>query len=137
MEEIIEQLKDLPHMKFVPAASEEEIETWEHENNMTLPQDYKEWLRFSDGGAIFIPGIQFYGVAHKPLLSYRNQTNRRGDLPDELLIIGSFSYGDLLCFVKGEDTIVQWEHEGWEEFTHWENLSCFLSEAIDMSEKEI
>jgi len=132
MNEMIEQLKEKPKMKFLPAASDNEVMQWEKENGVILPGEYKEWLRFSDGGEIFIPGAQLYGVKHKPLLSYFNQPDERGDLPDVFYVLGEFCFGDLLCFVKGENNIIQWDHENWEEFTRWDNFNAFLSEAEEL-----
>jgi len=132
MKEIIEQFKEMPNMSFLPGVGAGEIADWEAENSVALPADYKEWLMFSDGGEIYIPGMQLYGVSHKPLLSYYNQPDEREDLPEELFVLGEFGFGDVLCFVKGESAIVQWDHELWEEYMRWESFKDFLSEAEEL-----
>jgi len=136
MKGIIERFKELPGMSFIPAASEEEITIWEKENGVALPPDYREWLKFSDGGEIFIPGMQLYGVTHKPLLSYFNRPEERETLPEELYVLGEFGFGDYLCFVRGEDAIVQWDHENWDEFMRWDSFKDFLPDAEEMFGEE-
>lgn len=60
-----------------------------------LPDQYKEWLSYSDGGEIFPPtGIQLYGVSHKPLINW--QKNK---------VAGSFANGDVIAF-RGDEVIV-------------------------------
>ena len=66
-------------MIFFEAATEEQISEFEKKNKLTLSSKFKEWLLFSDGGECFLPaGVQFYGVAHKPLIDV-NDNNRPDD----------------------------------------------------------
>ena len=72
----------------------------EKENEVKLPEKYKEWLCFSDGGECFLPaGVQFYGVAHKPLIDVNEE-----DRPDyNYIVIGALASGDpVLCEKTGE-----------------------------------
>lgn len=69
LKKVIELLKQQGKMKFLEGATEEQISQFEKENEVKLPEKYKEWLRSSDGGDCFLPaGVQFYGVAHSPLI---------------------------------------------------------------------
>ena len=66
---IVDKLKEQGKMDFLPETSEEKVTSFEKENSVKLPEKYKEWLLFSDGGELFLPaGIQLYGVEHKPLI---------------------------------------------------------------------
>ena len=79
---IVEQLNEQGKMKYLEAASEEQIKKFETENNVKLPSKYKEWILFSDGGEFFLPaGVQMYGVAYKPLIDVND-----ADRPDDTYI---------------------------------------------------
>ncbi len=95
-------------MTFLEGATEEQISQFEKENEIKFPEKYKEWLRFSDGGECFLPaGVQFYGVAHKPLIDvYEN------DRPDDnYIVIGALASGDpVLCEKAGEKFAI-FDHE--------------------------
>lgn len=66
----IDQIKDQGKIRFLEAATEEQIARFEKDNNIQIPAQYKEWLQYSDGGELYLPaGVQLYGVAHKPLIN--------------------------------------------------------------------
>lgn len=76
-------------------ATEEEIEDFERESGIEFPEQFREWLLFSDGGECYLPeGVQFYGVAHKPVIDVEDD-----DRPDEgYVVIGALGTGDpILC----------------------------------------
>lgn len=128
MNEIINSISKLPNMKFNVGASIEEIKKFENDTKIILPKDYKDWLVFSDGGELFIPGINLYGVSNRPFI-------RRGDgieAPENYIVIGRTIYGNALCFKDGEEKIIEWEHESFEEFLVWDNFILFLAESEEM-----
>lgn len=72
---IVDKLKEQGKMNFLPETSEEKVTSFEKENSVKLPEKYKEWLLFSDGGELFLPaGIQLYGVEHKPLIDVNDNS---------------------------------------------------------------
>ncbi len=97
---IVSLLKKQGIMDFIEGATKEQIETFEKANNIQLPNQYREWLQFSDGGECFLPaGVQFYGVSHKPLIDV-NYNNRPSE---HYIVIGALSSGDpILCETEGE-----------------------------------
>lgn len=99
---IIEKLRSQGRMVFIDGATEEQIAAFEHEHKVSLPGKYKEWLRFSDGGELFLPaGIQLYGVTHKPLIDVENN-----DRPDErYIVIGAMAFGDPILFERESEKI--------------------------------
>ena len=107
LKKIIEKLKSQGEMRFFKAATEEEISEFEKKNGIRLPKQYKEWLMFSDGGELFLPsGVQFYGIAHKPLLDIGAE-----DKPDEkYFLIGALSSGDPLLCEKDSEEISIYNH---------------------------
>ena len=136
MQLLIQRFRQLPSMRFLSPASEAEMDGWEENTSLSLPKEYRQWLRFSDGGELFIPGIQLYGVAHKPTLDFCNSGERRTGLPTDLTIIGTFGFGDLLCFLRDTETIVQWDHESWKEYMRWDTFYSFLFDAQEMLDEK-
>lgn len=105
---IIDLLNQQGKMAFLEGTSEEQISQFEKENEVKLPEMYKEWLRFSDGGECFLPaGVQFYGVAHKPQINVNED-----DRPDDnYIVIGALASGDpVLCEKTGEKILI-FDHE--------------------------
>ena len=51
---LCQQLEDRYDSYFNPPASEEEIIAWENEHGITIPETYKDWLRFSNGSEIIM-----------------------------------------------------------------------------------
>ena len=69
LKKIIETFESKGTMSFLDPATEKQISAFEKKNGFTFPEEYREWLTFSDGGELFLPaGMQFYGVAHMPLI---------------------------------------------------------------------
>ncbi len=84
-------------IKTMPWASLEDISRFEEMHGIRLPQQYREWLQYTDGGILFPPaGVQLYGVAHKPLLSFSKE-----ECPDSMYVAaGAMPYGDPVLFEK-------------------------------------
>ena len=101
LKSIINMINEQGKMSFFEAATDEQITRFEKDNKVQLPEKYKDWLRYSDGGEFFLPaGVQFYGVAHKPLINIEDN-----DRPDtNYIVIGALASGDpVLCKKEGEE----------------------------------
>ena len=108
LKKIIDLLNQQGKMAFLEGATEEQISQFEKENEIKFPEKYKEWLRFSDGGECFLPaGVQFYGVAHKPLIDVNE--NDRPD--DNYIVIGALASGDPVLCEKAGEKIAIFDHE--------------------------
>lgn len=108
LKKIIDLLNQQGKTAFLEGATEKQISQFEKENEVNLPEKYKEWLRFSDGGECFLPaGVQFYGVASKPLIDVNED-----DRPDDsYYVIGALASGDpVLCEKTGEKISI-FDHE--------------------------
>lgn len=114
-------------MAFLGAATAEQIASFEKEHALSLPKKYKEWLLFSDGGEFFLPaGVQFYGVAHKPLIDVDDD-----DRPsEEYIVIGALASGDPIVFEKEKQDISIYNHEDdrIEEDEHYEDFFAFIAD---------
>lgn len=118
-------------MHFLDAATEEEIAQFEKKNAIRLPEKYKEWLLFSDGGECFLPaGVQFYGVVHKPIIDVKD--NDRPD--DNYIVIGALASGDPIVFKKTEERISIYNHadDRIEDDETYEDFYAFLKDMYEM-----
>lgn len=131
LKEIIDQIEEQGRMSFLEAATEEQIEKFEKENDIKLPEQYKEWLQFSDGGELYLPaGIQLYGVAHKPLID--KDDNDRPD--DKYIVIGRLASGDPVLLMNNQEKIYVYDHEAGEfdEELTYDDFFAFLNDLYDL-----
>ena len=128
---LAEKFNEQGRMNFLKGATEEQITQFEKENAITLPDKYKEWLLFCDGGEFFLPaGIQVYGVAHKPIIDVKYD-----DRPDEkYIVIGALASGDPVIFEKGNEKIYVYDHESGEidEELTYDDFLAFLDDLYDL-----
>lgn len=97
---IVDKLKENGKMNFLPETTKEKISTFEKEKSVQIPEKYKEWLLFSDGGELFLPaGAQLYGIENKPLI----YVGTGDSLNEKYIVIGALASGDpILCKKTGE-----------------------------------
>ena len=128
---IVDKLKEQGKMDFLPETSEEKVTSFEKENSVKLPEKYKEWLLFSDGGEFFLPaGIQLYGIEHKPIIDVDNN-----DRPSEdYIVIGALASGDpILCEKDGERIAIYNQEAGRiEDDEIYDDFIAFLNDLYDL-----
>lgn len=128
---IVDKLVEQGEMSFLPETTEEKITDFEEKNKIKLPQKYREWLKFSDGGEFFLPaGVQMYGVEHKPLIDVEDM-----DKPEEkYIVIGALASGDPILCDKTSEKISIYNHEAGriEEDEIYESFVEFLNDLYDM-----
>lgn len=128
---IIELLKSQGKMVFLEGANEEQIAVFEEKHNVKFPVAFKEWLLFSDGGECFLPaGVQFYGVAHKPLIDVADE-----DKPDEkYVVIGALASGDPVLCENDSEKISIYNHEAGriEDDEIYEDFFAFLKDLYNL-----
>ena len=82
---------------FSEPVSEEEIENWEKENGVNIPESYKQWLSFTGDCEIDGTTAEFYSPKN-----FRTEF-----VPDDLIIIGEqIGDGEVVCFSKDTGEIV-------------------------------
>ncbi len=142
LEDLINKLIKLgKSVDFIQGATLDQIENFEKENKISLPIEYKQWLMFTNGGELFIPGTTMFGIYNDQSQTYYGQLiYKKGidskykmlSIPDNLLVIGRMNFGDLICIdITGNDFVLQWDHENAEEYNRWISFSEWLSESID------
>ena len=92
-----EEEGELGKTKFSNPVSEEEIENWEKENGVEIPETYKQWLRFTGDCIIDGTTAEFYSPKN-----FRTEY-----VPEDLVIIGEQTGdGEVVCFSKETGEIV-------------------------------
>jgi hypothetical protein len=130
MKAFVDKLNNSGKMSFVDAATEEQIELFENNNNTKLPQKYKDWLLVSDGGDLFLPaGVQLYGVSHKPIIDV-NEDDRPGE---NYVVIGAMASGDPVLFEKDSEQVAIYNHADGviDEEELYSDFVAFLNDLID------
>ena len=92
---------------FLPPTSEEEIVNWENENNVSIPESYKEWLRFSSESQLRNVLAHFYNIE-------KIRLNSKGTRNDLVKIADLMGDGETLYFSKNSGKFV-WDDHGNEE----------------------
>jgi len=110
LKDIVARISGMGRMDFVEEAAVEQIADFERRFEVRLPERYKEWLRFSDGGELFLPGgVQLYGAAHEPVIDVRNE-----ERPNEgYIVIGALANGDPILCERGTERISIFNLEAW------------------------
>lgn len=131
LKNIIKQLNGQGQTAFVDAASEEQISEFEKKYGISFPSKYREWLLYHDGGEFFLPaGVQFFGVAHNPLIDVNDD-----DRPDDsYIVIGSLANGDPVLFKRSEETIAIYNHDAGiiEHDEIYKDFFDFLNDLYDL-----
>ena len=128
---IVDKLKEQGKMNFLPETSEEKVTSFEKENSVKLPEKYKEWLLFSDGGELFLPaGVQLYGIEHKPLIDVNDNSRPSEDY----VVIGALASGDPILFKKDSEKIAIYNQAAGriEDDEIYDNFVAFLNDLYDL-----
>lgn len=128
---IVDRFKEQGKMSFLEGATEEQITQFEKEHEVSLPEKYKEWLMYSDGGELFLPaGVQLYGVTHKPVIDVNEN-----DRPDEnYIVIGALASGDPVLCEKSGEKISIYDHESGsvDDELIYDDFYAFLNDIYDL-----
>lgn len=108
IEEIFEKiLKNKDKMILYRGVTNECISKYESNNKMYIPDEYKSWLKFSNGGELFVPGTILFGIEsdvspidQEKTLRYANRSEirkRMFSIPLSYLVVGKLNFGDFIC----------------------------------------
>ncbi len=118
--------EELLTFEFNPPASEEKLAMLEKELNTVLDEDYKNFLRFSDGAILCFNSAEFYDT--DSVIALDKQEKDDG-LPEELIIIADvIGDGEVLCYSRKTHKFVSF-FEGEED--EYDSFLDFLDEVID------
>lgn len=130
LKNIIDNLNIKGKMRYIEGVTPKQVIDFEKTNGVKLPQQYKDWLEYSDGGDLFLPaGIQLFGVAHKPLIKIGNEWDM-SDSSSKYITIGDLATGDSILCEKNNERISIFNHEGRriEEDEVYSNFYEFLND---------
>lgn len=94
--------------EFEKPLSDEEIAEWESENDIKIPDSYKEWLNFSRCASIGGGAADFY----EPDDFIIDNEEKPCDVPDECVVIGELGgWGVSVCFYAETGEIMYIDHD--------------------------
>ena len=128
---IVDKFNQKGKMSFLEETTEEMIAEFEKEYSVKLPEKYKEWLLFSDGGELFLPaGIQLYGIEHKPVIDV-NDNSRPSD---DYIVIGTLASGDPILYKKSSEKIAIYNQTAGkiEDDEIYDDFIAFLKDLYDL-----
>ena len=131
LKSIVDLLNKHGKMDYLNGATNEQIIDFEKKSHFLLPSKYREWLLYSDGGECYLPvGVQFYGVAHKPLIDITD--NNRPN--DDYIAIGALPNGDPILIKKESETISIFNKEAGkiEDDEVYDDFFAFLNDLYDI-----
>lgn len=129
IEEIVECQKAGYIMEFYSPATEKEISDFEKENSILIPESYKEWLRFSNGGYMFGSSISLYGVYNSRCIPNIGKDFSKGMVPKEYGIVGYWG-SEHICYHKTTGKFFFYEYE--EPSQYFDDFSGILAYIIDI-----
>lgn len=128
---MVDKFHEQGKMNFLPETTEEKITEFEKEKSIKLPERYKEWLLFSDGGEFFLPaGIQLYGIEHKPVID----VNDNSKPSEDYVVIGALASGDPILFNKDSEKIAIYNQGAGriEKDEVYDDFISFLNDLYDL-----
>ena len=128
---IVDKFDQKGKMSFLEETTEEKIAEFEKEYSVKLPEKYKEWLFFSDGGELFLPaGVQLYGIEHRPIIDVNDDSRPS----EEFVVIGALASGDPILYKKGSEKIAIYNQEAGriEDDEIYDDFIAFLKDLHDL-----
>ena len=124
--ELSKKLEQGYNFEFAPPLSEEKITFWEKENDIAIPDQIKDWLRFSGYTSLCNELVIIREVG-----GFRTQGEF---VPDDMVIIGSFIDASIaIGFSKTTGMILREDHG---EITEYPTFADFLQNSIIRSLKK-
>ena len=106
-------------------ASHEEVKLWEQENEVNLPDDFKDMLKSSNGVTIDGRLVKIF-----PLKQIKTYENFSKEIPDDFIVIGNvIGDGEELCLSKKSGKFIVNDHGDYQEYN---DFADFLDWVIKM-----
>lgn len=107
-------------------ATEEMISNLEIELDILLPNEYKEFLRYSNGANLFGEDIILFSIGDDTNINVAFEV-----IDNELLVIGKYNFGDLICINLKTENIIQWSCENNNVFLEHYSLKDWIISSIE------
>lgn len=118
--ELSKKLENEYDFEFDPPLSEVKIILWEQENNIAIPDQIKDWLRFSGYASLCSELVIIRGVG--------GFTAHGEFVPDDMVIIGSFIDASIAIGFSKTTGVILREDDG--EITKYPTFADFLHNPI-------
>lgn len=128
--------------------SEDNIRKTEEKIGVKLPQDYREFLKNTNGGKLYNSTIDLTEVyeidrdegKHSGVGYIEDEIFEIGNpygVPEGFLVISDTGYGDLVCIdtKSRKKHVVYWNHETLEVEEIWESFLEWLEDAVQDSKE--
>lgn len=124
--------------KLLAGAEEYNIKNFEKIHGIKLPDEYSELLKYTNGAELLEGDITLYSlydeknhVKGSRQLGIANSPIMKKSIPEELLVIGIYNFGDPICLNLKTGSIVQWSHEDNEPFLEYSNIKEWMISSIE------
>lgn len=107
-------------------ATEEMISNLETELDILLPNEYKEFLRYSNGANLFGEDIILFSIGDDTNIDVAFEV-----IDNDLLVIGKYNFGDLICINLKTENIIQWSSENNNVFLEHYSLKDWIISSIE------
>jgi len=117
--------EELLTFEFNPPASEDEINKLEADLDIVFEEDYKDFLRFSNGAILCFNAAEFYNLDDVNSLA---KQEKEDDFPKDYIILGEVvGDGEVLCYSKNNRNYISY-FEGRKKV--YDSLIDFLNAVI-------
>jgi len=120
---------------FYPPLTDEQINKFELEKNIFVPESYKEWLRISNGSWLFGSSGQLYGINNLPKIASIKYGSLLSHIPHEYLVLGYF-HTPHICYSQENGTFFFYEYEDpttvFEECEQFDSFAGILDYILDI-----
>lgn len=118
--------KQLGYCIFNHPASQEEIKFWEQENEVCLPDDFKDMLRNANGVTIDSHLVQIF-----PLKQIKTYECFNNDIPDDFIVIGKvIGDGEELCLSKHTGKYIINDHGDYQEYDNFPDVLDWIIKML-------
>jgi hypothetical protein len=118
--------EELLTFKFNKPVTESELVSFEKEVNVEFDEEYKDFLRFSNGAVLCFSSAEFYSIKEIKSLYSKEKSD---DFPEDYVIIAEVvGDGEILCFSKNTGKYYSC-FEGEEE--EYDSFSDCLKEILE------
>ena len=130
---LVEELTSERKFEFYPPVSETELQKLEQHLHVSLPEDYKNFLRFSNGAKLNHFTVDLFSVSEIISLS---DTEKADWFPaDYIMLADIIGDGEVLCFSAKTGKFIRYfdgEEEIFETFTDFlENMIQFIKRITE------
>lgn len=122
------KLLNIKNNQLKSGASEKMISDFETNYGIRLPEEYKELLKYSNGASLFNGDIILFSLGDDT-----NTETVFEMINNELLVIGKYNFGDLVCINLKTENIIQWSCEKNNVFLeHYSVMDWIISSIEEM-----